>query len=191
MYPSWMSEASFYEWLERIDVELAETARAEGCGCGGVLHRAVYPRKARGGPRELGAGYDRRWSFCCARRDCRQRRTPPSVRFLGRHVYLGAVVVLVSAMLNGPTPRRIAALEGLLGVSRRTLERWRRWWRTTFAEGRFWKAAAGRFARPPARAQLPQSLLERFEGDERARLVAALRFLAPITITGARYAMPS
>ncbi|MGH7897451.1 MAG: hypothetical protein ACREQQ_05835 [Candidatus Binatia bacterium] len=189
MYPSWMSEASFYEWLERIDGELAETARAEGCGCGGVLHQATYPRKGRGGPQELGAGYDRRLSFCCARRDCRQRCTPPSVRFLGRRVYLGAVVVLVSAMLAGPTPRRVATLVDVLGVSRRTLERWRKWWRTTFAESVFWKAAAGRFARPPARTHLPQSLLERFEGDERERLVAALRFLGPITTTGAGCAM--
>jgi len=184
-----MSEASFYEWLERIDVELAETARAAGCGCGGVLHRATYPCKARGGLRELGAGYDRRLSFCCARRECRQRRTPPSVRFLGRRVYLGAVVVLVAAMRAGPTPRRVATLVDLLGVSRRTLERWRRWWHTTFAESVFWKAAAGRFARPPARPHLPQSLLERFAGDERERLVATLRFLGPITTRTAGCAM--
>ena len=191
MYPSWMSEASFYAFLERIDTELAETARATGCGCGGVLHRATYPRKPRGGPRELGAGYDRRLSFCCARRDCRQRRTPPSVRFLGRRVYLGAVVVLVSAMLNGPTPRRVATVGALLGASRRTLERWRRWWRTTFAETAFWKAAAGRFARPPTRGHLPGALLARFRGDERMRLVATLRFLAPITTASPRAAMAS
>jgi hypothetical protein len=186
-----MSEASFYVFLERIDAELAETARATGCGCGGVLHRAAYPRKPRGGPRELGAGYDRRLSFCCARRDCRQRRTPPSVRFLGRRVYLGAVVVLVSAMLNGPTPRRVATLGALIGASRRTLERWRRWWRTTFAASAFWKAAAGRFARSPAGGQLPWSLLARFRGDTRPRLVATLRFLAPITTARPRSAMAS
>jgi hypothetical protein len=189
LYPNWMSEASFYTWLEGIDAELAEGIRATGCGCGGVLHRATYPRKPRGGPRELAAGYDRRLSFCCARRDCRQRQTPPSVRFLGRRVYLGAVVVLVSAMLNGPTPRRVATLSALLGASRRTLERWRRWWRTTFAASAFWQGAAGRFARPPAQGQLPQSLLERFRGDERERLVATLRFLAPITTGWARGAM--
>ena len=66
-----MNEASFYAMLERIDADLAEAARVTGCGCGGVLHGAAYPRKPRGGPRELGAGYDRRLSFCCARRDCR------------------------------------------------------------------------------------------------------------------------
>ena len=191
MYPRWMSEASFYDLLERIDADLADTARATGCGCGGVLHRAASPRKPRGGPRELSAGYDRRLSFCCARRDCRQRRTPPSVRFLGRRVYLGAVVVLVSAMLHGPLPRRVATLGALLGVSRRTLERWRRWWGTTFAASPFWQAARGRFARPPAPGLLPRSLLDRFTGDERDRLVATLRFLAPITTAGVRPARAS
>lgn len=186
-----MSEASFYAFLEGIDAELAESVRAMGCGCGGVLHRATYPRKPRGGPRDLQPGYDRRLSFCCARRDCRQRRTPPSVRFLGRRVYLGAVVVLVSAMLNGPTPRRVATLGAILGASRRTLERWRRWWRTTFAESAFWKAAAGRFARPPENERLPSSLLDCFRGDERERLIATLRFVAPITTGCTRYAMVS
>ncbi|NLS97786.1 MAG: hypothetical protein GXX96_37065 [Planctomycetaceae bacterium] len=35
---------------------------------------------------------------------CRKRTTPLSVRFLGRKVYLGAVVVLVAAMRQGPSP---------------------------------------------------------------------------------------
>jgi hypothetical protein len=38
-----------------------------------------------------------RFSFCCDRDGCRNRATPPSVRFLGRKVYLGAVVMLISA----------------------------------------------------------------------------------------------
>jgi hypothetical protein len=114
------------------------------------------------------------------------------VRFLGRRVYLSAVVVLVSAMLNGPTPRRVATLGVHLGASRRTLERWRRWWHTTFAESAFWKAAAGRFARPPESGRLPSSLVDCFRGDdERERLISTLRFLAPITTGGARYAMAS
>jgi len=189
LYPSWMSEASFYDFLERIDMDLAEATRQKGCGCAGVLHRASYPRKPRGGPRDLGSGYDRRLSFCCARRDCRQRQTPPSVRFLGRKVYLGAVVVLVSAMRHGTTPARVARLEELVGASRRTLARWRGWWLEVFATSRFWRAAAGRFGRPVSVAELPLSLLERFGGDERERLVAGLRFLASITTGSARGAM--
>jgi hypothetical protein len=184
-----MSEASFYEFLERIDMDLAEATRQEGCECAGVLHRASYPRKPRGGPRDLGSGYDRRLSFCCARDGCRRRQTPPSVRFLGRKVYLGAVVVLVSAMRHGATPARVARLQELVGASVRTLARWRRWWREEFAASRFWQAVAGRFGTPVDGAQLALSLLERFAGDERERLVAALRFLAPITSGSARGAM--
>jgi hypothetical protein len=45
-------------------------------------------------------------SLCCSRDGCRRRMTPPSVRFLGRRVYLGAVLVLVSAMQQGSLPGR-------------------------------------------------------------------------------------
>jgi hypothetical protein len=184
-----LRDARLYALLLKYDEDLAAEARAAGCECGGVLHVGNYPRKSRGGPSDLGAEHDRRLSFCCNRDGCRSRVTPPSVRFLGRRVYLGAVVVLVSVMLNGPTPRRVAKLAALIGASRRTLQRWRTWWRTAFAESAFWKAAAGRLATPVAGRFLPQSLLERFGGDERDRLVAMLRFLSPITTTSARNAM--
>lgn len=67
----------------RFDRDLAAEAREQGCRCGGVLHRADYPRKPRGGPSDLGPDYGRRLSLCCAREGCRKRTTPPSVRFLG------------------------------------------------------------------------------------------------------------
>ena len=185
MYPSWMSEANFYRMLERIDGDLAAAARATGCGCGGVLHRATYPRKPRGGPRDLPPGYERRLSFCCARRDCRQRRTPPSVRFLGRRVYLGAVVVLVTALHHGLTGRRAAHLRALVGVSLRTFTRWRRWWHEGFVASRFWQQARGRVVPPLEHERLPASLLDRWTvgGGERAGLISLLSFLSPLTTT--------
>ena len=76
--------------------------------------------------------YRYRLSFCCARDGCRKRVTPPSVRFLGRKVYLGAVVILVSAMRQGPTPRRVRELTELFGASRRTIYRWRDFWNEHF-----------------------------------------------------------
>ena len=184
-----LGDARLYALLLKYDEDLAAEAQAAGCECGGVLHVSDFPRKPRGGPSDLGAEHDRRLSFCCDRDGCRGRVTPPSVRFLGRRVYLGAVVVLVSAMLNGPTPGRVAKLVLLIGASRRTLQRWRAWWRTALAESAFWKAAGGRFTTPVARRVLPQSLLDRFGGDARDRLVAVLRFLSPITTTSARDAM--
>lgn len=182
-----LRDATLFAIVPKIDADLAETARLAGCECGGVLHRSDYPRKPRGGPAGGGPDFDERISFCCNREGCRRRVTPPSVRFLGRKVYLGAVVVLVSAMLNGPTPRRVAKLRELFGISERTLRRWSVWWRAAFAATTFWKAAAGRFAPPPpAIHALPHSLLERFGGGARDRLVAAIRFLSPLTTTSAR-----
>src|SRR3984893_16426162 len=79
-----------------------------------VLHSARFRRKPRGGPAGLGEAYDQRLSFCCASDLCRKRMTPPSFRFFGRKVYLGAVVVLVSAMRQGATAaRQLCALVGV------------------------------------------------------------------------------
>jgi hypothetical protein len=55
--------------------------------------------------------------------------TPPSVRFLGRRVWLAVVVTLLCVMVHGASARRARKLREELGVDRRTLERWRRWWR--------------------------------------------------------------
>ncbi len=178
----------FYRLLSEIDADLASEARADRCPrCGGRLDSATYPRKPRGGPSDLGEEYQRRWSFCCAAEGCRGRVTPPSVRFLGRKVYLGAVVVLVSALRYGPTPPRAAQLKEWFGVSGRTLERWRTWWLTTFATGPFWKVARGLLRRPADPAQLPCSLVEAFEVQgEHEPWTSALRFLSPVTTTAAR-----
>lgn len=183
MYLTWLADARLYEMLAHIDADLAETARRAGCRvCAGVLHSARFPRKPRGGLGELPAGYDRRHSFCCAVDGCRTRRTPASVRFLGRKVYLGAVVVLATVLRHGPTRTRAARLRQLLGVDARTLERWRHWWRRTFAESPWWTAMRGRFAPPVPAAMLPGSLLLRFAGDGSAPLVALLQFVAPSPI---------
>ena len=86
----------FFEGLMAIDEAIVERAAQEPCrDCGGPLYRGDYPRKPRGG---LLAGaaeaFGRRFSLCCGRDGCRHRATPPSVRFLGRRVYVGAVVIV-------------------------------------------------------------------------------------------------
>jgi hypothetical protein len=153
-----------------------------------VLHSARYPRKPRrprsfSGP--LNPEYRRRLSFCCARQGCRKRATPPSLRFLGRKVYLGVVVVLISALRCGVTPTRLRYLDERVGINRRTLMRWRRWWCEVFVATPFWRAAAARLVPPVAHAQLPVSLLERFAGAARDRLLSLLRFIAPLTTVSA------
>ena len=132
----------------------------------------------------MGPEYEWRFSFCCDREGCRRRTTPPSVRYLGRRVYLGAVVVLVTALQAGITPARAQRLVAWLGVSGRTLQRWRTWWRTSFVTTAFWRAVHGHFLPPVAVDALPASLRERFAGpDERAQLARLLRFLSPLTTT--------
>jgi hypothetical protein len=186
LYRSLLTDASFYELLCRIDADLAATARAADCpDCSGRLDCADYPRKPRGGPETLGVEYASRYSFCCARDGCRRRTTPPSVRFLGRRVYLGAIVVLATALQHGPTPTRIARLRQLLGMSAKTLGRWRAWWQEAFVASHCWKAARSRFDRPVSETGLPASLLERFGGDAAQRLVGVLRVLVPLTTTSA------
>jgi len=181
LYAELLGDARVYEIFQRIDEDLAVQARAAGCSCGGPLHSACYPRKPRGAPVGIGQGYDRRLSFCCAEDGCRRRTTPPSVRFLGRKVYLGAVVVLVSALRQGPSPSRVRVLQELVGVGERTLRRWRQWWQHSFVEGSFWRAARGRFMPAIAAQDLPRALTERFGAPSSDGLCRLLRFLSPIT----------
>ena len=98
--------------------------------------------------------------------------TPASLRFLGRRVYLGLIVVLVPVLRHGASPTRVRRLRELVGVSRRTVERWRRWWCSEFVQTPFWRLARGRFAQPVTYAALPRSLLERFVGDAAGKLEA-------------------
>jgi hypothetical protein len=187
LYQALLADARFHRLLSAIDDDIAADCRAGGCGrCGGVLHSARFRRKPRGRPAGLDDGDDQRRSFCCAVAGCRKRATPPSLRFLGRKVYLATVVTLVCAMQHGARAAR-RCLSDRLGVSRRTVARWREWWLGTFAAGRFWKAASAAFMPPVQPSCLPASLLDRFAGSAEERLVALLRFLAPIT--GGAFAM--
>lgn len=88
----------FFEGLASLDAAIVEKVAAAGCPfCGAVLHRSDFSRKPRWGLFvELTGAFTRRFSLCCSREGCRKRATPPSVRFLGRRVYLGAVVLVAS-----------------------------------------------------------------------------------------------
>ncbi len=182
MFLSILQDARLYEVLHRYDVELAQMARASGCQyCSAVLHSARYPRKPRGGPPGLSAHFEQRLSFCCARDGCRRRTTPASVLFLGRRVYFGVSIVLLTAMTQGVTPRRVRELRTHLGVDRRTLVRWRSWWREHFPASPFWREQRARLLPVLCDAGLPGTLLDRFAPQgERDGIVSLLRFLAPI-----------
>jgi len=125
-------------------------------------------------------------------------------------VYLGAVIIVISAMRQGPTPRRVRALSARFGADRRTIARWQVFWREHFPQTPFWKVARARLEPVVKIVTLPYSLVDAFlrprapcqgqltgEGDNGTAVDASLRrrppytgwerllrFLAPITITG-------
>jgi hypothetical protein len=184
MCHSVLASASLYALLLHVDEDLAVEARRGGCPVdGGRLHRGDFERKPRGGLVKLGRKERTRFSLCCANRECRKRVTPPSVRFFGRRVYLGAIVVLLSTMRHGGTVKRLARLRVLFGVAPRTVQRWRRWWRETFARSPCWKQLRGLLPVPVAATALPDGVLDALVGSERERLIALLKLLLPLTTT--------
>ncbi len=173
----------FFRWLVEIDEATRREVTSRGCpACGGPLHRGDYPRKPRGGMLGVAAEvFSKRISLCCGREGCRRRATPPSVRYLGRRVYLGAVVLLASMfLLTLAAPE----LQRETGIPSRTVRRWGEWWRSGFPQSRLYQEQRGRFLPPLSVAGLPASLLERFEAADREDpevLVRALCFLSPLT----------
>ena len=185
MCHAFLNDSSFYQFLFQIDQAIAAEVQAGGCPtCGGVLHSARYPRKPRGIRGVLDESYESRLSFCCAEDGCRRRCTPPSVRFLGRKVYLGIVVILLSAREHGLSAKHRQQLMETLEVSLPTRWRWCQWWRERFAASRCWQAAKSYFLPPLAAEQLPGALLGRLSGaDLGQRLCQLLSLLAPLTTT--------
>ena len=178
-----LASARFHEALLAFDEQVAAHAKRRGCGvCGGRLHVADYERKPRGAPSEVSDAWSRRLSFCCSIDGCRKRMTPPSVRFLGRRVHTGVMVVLAAVLSHGLTGTRLRKLRESLEVDRRTLERWRRWWVDAFPRTDLWTELSGRLDRPSSIRELPHSLFLSMRGaDEEERLHRFLRLLAPIS----------
>jgi len=175
-----LQDPSFFTSLFQIDLDLAEEIRAAGCSCGGDLHCADYERKPKGCAAAIETDYAVRFSFCCD--ICRKRTTPPSVRFLGRRVYVSVLVVLASIARLGMNSAQAAKLGHILDVPVRTVGRWKNWWQTNFSKTPFWQSVSSRFMPPVSTDQLPANLLERFQADNCAdQLRLLLRFLAPLS----------
>ena len=185
MYLSVLQDSRLYAFLFEVDQDLAGEARRSKCRfCGAALHSACYLRKPRGIPAGVdpGPAFPIRFSFCCSVDGCRRRHTPPSVRFLGPKVYLGVMVVLLTAMRQGPTPRSARKLGGLFGADRRTLARWRVWWQAVFPKTGFWRRTKARLLPPVPEDDLPRSLAGRFRGDTLLkRIVRVLKFLSGLS----------
>ena len=178
MYAEVLRDPEFFLFLLRIDEEFASETRREGCQhCGAALHVADFPRKPRGCPAAVVEQFSRRFSFTCSR--CELRATSVSVRFLGRRVYVAVVLMLLSSP-QGAATRQVC---NHLSVPLRTLQRWRRWWKEEFLRTPFWQVTRSRFMPPVLTAQLPASVLARFEATSPTqRLAQALRWLSPLSI---------
>jgi hypothetical protein len=186
MYHDLPGSASFWSFLLAVDEDLAAETRKRGCPCGGRLHSANYQRKPRGTPARLPEDECLRFSFCCDRDGCRKRATPPSVRFLGPKVYLGAIVILISAMRQGPTPRRVRELSERCGADESTIARWQIFWGEHFPLTPFWKVARAGFVALGEIKSLPYSLVDAFlrRHPPCQGWTLLLRFLSPITVAG-------
>lgn len=189
----------FFARLAVFDQQIAREVARCGCPyCAGPLHQANYKRKPRGGLLgEIGEQLMLRHSLSCGRPGCRRRVLPPSLRFLGRRVYLEAVVLLASLYAQLLTTLRAAS--AATGVPRWTLQRWGRFWREVFPRLPLWTELRALFVPPPPdETALPRSLLERLaadlglgwvtggqvEGEDVLRLAA--RCLAPGTTSSVR-----
>ena len=180
--PEVLNSKSLFSLLYKLDQDFAEGTKAKRCPfCGGPLHNAYYPRKPRGGPRELEEAFEVQFSLCCGRPGCRRRVLPPSVRFWDRRVYWAPVILLVSALRQGQNPViTLERLKALCGVWRSTIKRWEHYFRELFTQSIRYRRLSGRLL-PPIDSDLPSALLSRFDpahcGPE-AALANCLRALA-------------
>jgi hypothetical protein len=92
-------------------------------------------------------------------------------------------VILISAMRQGPAPRRVRELPNLFGVDRVTIARWQAFWRDHVRRTPFWRIACAHIVPVVEIVALPLSLVEAFEcgNDPYHDWVGLLRFLSPLT----------
>jgi hypothetical protein len=108
LYSTLLGDATFHNLLLACDRDLANQVRRRRCLlCRSPLHSANYPRKPRGRLCRLPPEHDWRLSLCCARHGCRKRKTPPSLRFLGRKVYLAVTFIVIGILREGATQTRM------------------------------------------------------------------------------------
>jgi len=187
----WIADTNFFQLLDAEDARIAAAVKAANCpDCGGRLDQANYPRKPRGG--EVGAAgeiLDRRRSFSCCREGCRHRRTPASLVFLGRRVYLAVTVVVMA--LRAAVPFALAAPAS---PPRRTLRRWLAWFAFELpVTGWFTTVRARLSPRLEPDERLPGALVDRLRAHHAITdaILATLRLFAPLSSVTRTRATPT
>ena len=172
--------SEFFRSLVAVDEAVTRRVAAEGCPvCNGPLHRSDYDRKPRGALiAPAGEAFVRRFSLCCGREGCRKRVTPPSVRFLGRRVYLGAVVIVASIVALAL--RSAAEIRRQTGVPARTTRRWLGWWQGPLLHTEVFVSICARLIGVDV-GRVPASIVDRLMGTGTQRVRTMLEWLAPLT----------
>ncbi len=170
----------FFRLLVQFDEGITLRVAAEGCPwCDGPLHRGDYARKPRGALiAPAGEAFVVRFSLCCGREGCRRRAMPPSLRFLGRRVYLGAVVLVASVFAQ--VLGTVGSIRRETGVPARTTKRWLGWWRGPFLSTAVLVAVQARLVGVDAK-ELPASIVAKLTGTWEERVRVVLEFFAPLT----------
>lgn len=179
MYGELLRDVRFFELLLKVDEERAANVQASRCSyCGGPLHAAHFQRKPRGLLPGGGVPPERfavRFDWCCGK--CRRRTLPPSVRFLGRKVYVAVAHALATVLVRGDDRGAVRLLRRELGASWSTLRRWRAWWQGLVGSAP-WRGLRGQLPVDLDEDGLPGSLLERPSGPWSERMMVLLRLLA-------------
>ena len=172
--------SEFFAALEEIDKEIAAQVAEGGCLlCGGPLHSGNYTRKPRGAQMaEAGEEFLTRFSLCCGREGCRKRATPPSLRFLGRRVYFGVVVIVASIIAQAL--RTAKEIRQATGVPAQTTRRWRDWWQGEFLRSPVFMALCARLVGVTVK-EVPASILRSLVGTPEERVQSLLKWLRPLT----------
>ena len=97
-------------------------------------------------------------------------------------MFFSVVILLVPILREGLTPQRFRRLERELPVSRRTVQRWRRWWRRAFITTPLWRRVRAE-SLPLEETRLPGSFLEAFSRGPDG-VVSTLRWLASLGAGG-------
>lgn len=173
-------QREFFKKMAQFDEEIVDQAAAGRCPfCGGPLHRSDFARKPRGAlMAAAGEEFVTRFSLCCGRDGCRKRATPPSLRFLGRRVYLGAVVIMASVIAQALATAK--AIRQATGVPARTSRRWLSWWRGAFLRTDVFVMLQARLIGVVVE-KLPASIASPLGDTPESQVRGLLHWLTPLT----------
>lgn len=183
-----LQDVSLFRALYQIDQDLALACRRSGCPfCHSPLHNAPYTRKPRGGPDSIPEEYCVRQSLCCSREKCRRRVLPQSCLFLGRRVYWGAVILIVTTLWQQQAKTNsISMLARKFKIPRNTVVRWIHYFRDVFPQSSQWQRLRGLVSAQINNNNLPRGLVEYFlhaQPSSSDGLVNCLQFLASGHVT--------